>query len=212
LKVSPIRIGVLVSGSGTNLQAIIDAVDAGRINGEVVVVISSNSQAYALQRAAKHGIPAEVILYDEFKNRRDFSARIADTLNRYRVDLACLAGFMRILDPVFFELFHGDAMNIHPALLPAFGGVGMYGRHVHEAVIRSGAQFSGATVHFLTEDCDAGPIILQDIVRVEDDDTPDTLAAKVQAIEHRIYPKAVELYCAGLLEIDGMRVRRRNPN
>jgi phosphoribosylglycinamide formyltransferase-1 len=100
-------------------------------------------------------------------------------------------------------------MNIHPALLPAFGGKGMYGRRVHEAVIQSGARFSGATVHFVTEECDVGPIIIQDVVPVDDDDSPDTLAAKVLQVEHAIYPKAVELYCAGVLEVDGMRVRRR---
>lgn len=205
-----LRIGALVSGSGSNLQAIIDAVESGKINGELVVVISSNSNAYALERSRDHGIATEIVLYENCRDRRSFTQQIAGLLNQYKVDFVCLAGFMRILDPVFFELYHGDVMNIHPALLPAFGGKGMYGRHVHEAVIRSGARFSGATVHFVTEECDVGPIIIQDIVCVDDDDSPDTLAAKVLQVEHRIYPKAVELYCAGLLEVDGMRVRRRN--
>ncbi|MGI6101270.1 MAG: phosphoribosylglycinamide formyltransferase [Bacillota bacterium] len=204
-----IRIGALVSGSGSNLQAIIDAVESGRVNGELVVVISSNRKAYALERSRNHGIPTEVVLYEDCSDRSSFSRTIAETLKRYRVDLACLAGFTRILDPLFFELFHGDVMNIHPALLPAFGGKGMYGRRVHEAVIQSGARFSGATVHFVTEECDVGPIIIQDVVPVDDDDSPDTLAAKVLQVEHAIYPKAVELYCAGVLEVDGMRVRRR---
>jgi phosphoribosylglycinamide formyltransferase-1 len=206
----PVRIGALVSGSGSNLQAIIDAVESGQVKGELVVVVSSNDRAYALERARLHGIPSEVVRYEDFDSRREFSERIASVLTEYRVDLVCLAGFMRILDPVFFQLYLGDAMNIHPALLPAFGGEGMYGRHVHEAVMASGTQFSGATVHFVTEECDVGPIILQDIVHIEDDDTPESLAAKVLQVEHRIYPKAVELYCAGVLTIDGMRVRRRS--
>lgn len=204
-----VRIGALVSGSGSNLQAIIDAVESGQSDGEMVVVISSKSEAYALERARQHGIPTETVLYEDFNSRREFSRRIAGVLTEYRVGLVCFAGFMRILDPVFFEHYHGDAINIHPALLPAFGGKGMYGRRVHEAVMASGTQFSGATVHFVTEECDAGPIILQDIVHIENDDTPDTLAAKVLQVEHTIYPKAVELYCAGALAVDGMRVRRR---
>jgi len=206
----PVRIGALVSGSGSNLQAIIDAVESGQIKGGLVVVVSSNDRAYALERARQHGIATEVVRYEDFSSRREFSEQIAHVLTEYRVDLVCLAGFMRILDRVFFERYHGDAMNIHPALLPAFGGKGMYGHLVHEAVIASGTQFSGATVHFVTEECDVGPIILQDIVRIEDDDTPESLAAKVLQVEHRIYPKAVELYCAGLLTVDGMRVRRRS--
>lgn len=205
-----VRIGALVSGSGSNLQAIIDAVESGRIDGEMAVVVSNKSEAYALERARNHGIATEVVLFEDCKDRHDFSVRIANALVKHQVDLVCFAGFMRILDPVFFQVYLGDAMNIHPALLPAFGGEGMYGRHVHEAVIQSGAQFSGASVHFVTEKCDVGSIILQDIVRVEDLDTPETLAAKVLQVEHSIYPKAVELYCAGALEVDGMRVRRRN--
>lgn len=205
----PVRIGVLVSGSGSNLQAIIDAVESGQIKGSLVVVVSSNDRAYALERARQHGIATEVVRWEDFSGRREFTERIADVLTEYRVDLVCLAGFMRILDPAFFEKYLGDTMNIHPALLPAFGGKGMYGHLVHEAVMASGTQFSGATVHFVTEECDVGPIILQDIVRIEDDDTAESLAAKVLQVEHRIYPKAVELYCAGVLTVDGMRVRRR---
>lgn len=206
----PVRIGALVSGSGSNLQAIIDAVESGQVQGNMVVVVSSNDKAYALERARLHGIPTEVVRYEDFGSRSEFSGRIADVLIEYSVDLVCLAGFMRILDPVFFRRYRGDAMNVHPALLPAFGGKGMYGRHVHEAVIASGTQFSGATVHLVTEECDVGPIVLQDVVHIEDDDTPESLAAKVLQVEHKIYPKAVELYCAGVLTVDGMRVRRRN--
>jgi len=142
-----IRIGVLVSGGGTNLQAILNACGRREISGQVVVVISSNPNAYALERARSAGVPAVVLPPGEFPDRQSFDARLAEVVQAYQVDLVCLAGFLRILTPQFIRRFSERIMNIHPALLPAFGGPGMYGMHVHRAVLASGARFSGCTVH-----------------------------------------------------------------
>lgn len=203
------RIGVLVSGGGTNLQAIIDAVAAGTIEAEIGVVVSNRPDAYALERAARYGIAARVIDHREFPSVTAFTRAILDSMREYRIDLICLAGFMRILDPLITEAYPGRILNIHPALLPAFGGRGMYGLHVHKAVLDSGARFSGATVHLVTAEPDAGPIVIQDVVAVADDDTPETLAAKVLQIEHRIYPEAIRLIVDDQVIVDGLRVRRK---
>lgn len=204
------KIGVLVSGGGTNLQAIIDGVENGSIQARIGVVVSNKEGVYALKRAADHGISSVVIDHRAYSSCVDFSRAILACLNRYSIDLVCLAGFMRILDRVLINSYLYRILNIHPALLPAFGGKGMYGHHVHEAVIASGAKYSGATVHFVTPETDAGPIIAQGIVPVADDDTPDSLAAKVLKIEHQIYPQAINLVLEEKLEIEGYRTRIRN--
>lgn len=205
------KIGVLVSGGGSNLQAIIDASEAGLFNARVGVVVSSKTGVFALERAAKHHIPAEVISHRDYLNSADFSEAIDLCCRKYDIDLLCLAGFLRILDPCLIQRYPNRILNIHPALLPAFGGKGMYGHHVHEAVIASGAKFSGATVHLVTPETDIGPIVRQGIVEVGDDDTPDTLAAKVLNIEHQIYPEAVKLLVEEQIIVDGNRVRLKHP-
>ena len=195
------RIVVLISGGGTNLQGLIDTIHNGDVTGEIVLVISNEPDAYGLQRAKDAGIPVMTIEHRS-KKREDFEKELLSVINARKADLVCLAGWMRILSKKFVE----DAppmMNIHPALLPSFGGKGMYGHHVHEAVIRSGDKVSGATVHFVSGEVDAGPIILQRTIPVMDDDTPDTLAARVLIEEHKAYPEAVSLFLKGELEIDG---------
>lgn len=204
------RIGVLVSGGGSNLQALIDAVERGEVHAEIGVVISNKPDVYALQRAANHQIPAMIIDHRSYTSSMEFSQAILAALVTYRIDLVCLAGFLRILEPCVTEAFQNQMLNIHPSLLPAFGGKGMYGHRVHEAVIASGAKFSGATVHLVTPETDVGPIVLQDIVKVSDTDTPESLAAKVLEIEHRIYPQAVRLFVEDQIIIDGLRVKRKS--
>lgn len=203
------RIGVLVSGSGSNLQALIDATENDTIQAEIAVVISNKPGVYALERADKHKIPSLVIDHRQYSASVDFSKAIKQSLQDYQVDLVCLAGFLRILDRELIEAFLYRILNIHPALLPAFGGKGMYGHYVHEAVIASGAKFSGATVHFVTPETDVGPIITQGMVEVDDDDNPETLAAKVLKVEHQIYPQAVKLVVEDKITIDGLRVKYR---
>jgi phosphoribosylglycinamide formyltransferase-1 len=200
-----LRIGVLVSGGGTNLQAIIDACNKGQVNAEVAVVISSAPTAFALQRAAQHGIPAQAIDHHQFPNREAFEQALITELEAHDVGLVCLAGFMRVLTPLFVRHYAGRIMNVHPAVLPAFKG--LWGRHVHEAVLRSGARFSGCTVHFVTEDVDEGPIIIQKVVPVLDDDTADTLAARVLEQEHEAYPEAIRRFAEDRIKIEGGRVR-----
>jgi phosphoribosylglycinamide formyltransferase-1 len=201
-----VRIGTLVSGQGTTLQAILDASVRGEIPGCVTVVISSNPNAYALDRARRAGVPAVVVSPRPFADRDSYDARLAEILESYAVDLVCLAGFLRILTPGFIRRFDRRIMNIHPALLKTFGGVGMYGAHVHEAVLASGVKISGCTVHFADETPDGGPIILQAAVPVHDDDTVERLAARVAEEEHRLYPQAIRLFAQGRLRIVGRRV------
>jgi phosphoribosylglycinamide formyltransferase-1 len=201
------KIAVLVSGGGSNFQAIINAIESGLINARVVVVISNKAGVFALERADRHNIPVHVIDHKQYSATADFSQAIAKCLMEYQIDLVCLAGFLRILDSVLIETYRNRVLNIHPALLPAFGGKGMYGHHVHEAVIASGARFSGATVHLVTPETDIGPIITQGIVKIDDTDTPESLAAKVLTIEHQIYPEAIKLILEDKIQIDGLRVR-----
>lgn len=204
---APIRIAVLASGQGTNLQAIIDATSRGGIPGRVVVVVSNNPKARALDRARLAGIPTVAMHHRAFPDRDTFDAKLAEILHSYQVDLICLAGFMRILGPWFINQFPERIMNIHPALLPSFGGLGMYGDRVHQAVLDSGVRFTGCTIHFANEAPDGGPIILQAVVPVLDTDTPHTLAARIAQEEHRLYPEAVKLFAEGRLQVEGRRVR-----
>lgn len=201
-----IRIGVLASGAGTNLQAIIDACARGDIRGRVVVVVSNNPKAKALERARTAGIPAVAMHHRAFPDRETFDAKLVEILHSYEVDLVCLAGFMRILGPWFVAQFPSRIMNVHPALLPSFGGLGMYGDRVHRAVLDSGVKFSGCTVHFANEAPDGGPIILQAVVPVRDEDTVDTLAARIAQEERVLYPEAVRLFAEGRLKVVGRRV------
>lgn len=197
------RIAVLASGGGSNLQALLDAGSKGFFDGRIVLVFSNVPGAGALARAEACGVETLCLpSRGHVGTREDYDAKILEALMARRVDLVCLAGYLRILTPVLVRPFRDRLLNVHPALLPKFGGPGFYGHHVHEAVLKAGEKESGATVHFVVEETDAGPILLQGRVPVEPGDTPDTLAARVLKVEHSIYPEAVRLVCA-----DRVRVR-----
>lgn len=191
------NIAVLVSGGGTNLQSILDAQDRGELGeSRVTLVISSNPDAYALTRAAKHDIPTQTLVRRDYPDIASYSAAIRDALLAAKADLVVLAGFMTIIDEQVFEAFPYKIINIHPALIPSFCGKGYYGLRVHEAALKKGVKLSGATVHFVIPECDAGPIILQKAVEVRDDDTPETLQKRIMAeAESELMPKAVRLFC-----------------
>lgn len=203
-----LKIGVFASGGGTNLQSLIDAVEAGCIKGgHIEVVFSNKPGAYALKRAEKHNIKAFCIEPSGFKSAEEYDKKLASEMNRAGIGLVCLAGYMKILKKEFIDGFKGKIMNIHPALLPSFGGKGMYGLRVHEAVIERGCKVTGCTVHFVDYGTDTGPIIIQKAVEVKDNDTPETLQKRVLESEHRAYPEAVRLFASGKLDIQGRRVR-----
>lgn len=205
----PTRIAIMVSGQGrgTNMQAIIDACASGKINGEVVLVIGVKDDAPAMERARSVGVKALTIAPKDYATAEDYDNAIFQTLAEHRVDLICLAGYMRVLGAKIVEHWRNRIMNVHPALIPSFCGKGMYGHHVHEAVIARGVKYTGVTVHFVDEDYDTGPIILQTVVPVEDDDTPETLAARVLKHEHQTYTDAIALFADGKLEVVGRKVR-----
>lgn len=203
-----IRIAILVSGHGrgSNMAAIIDACQRGEIDGQVVQVIGTRSEAPALQRAAEKGVPTRVISPRNL-SEEEYAQRLLQALGEAQTDLVCLAGYTRLLPVPVVQAYAGKVMNIHPALLPLFGGKGMYGEHVHRAVLESGMKVSGCTVHFVDEHYDTGPIIVQRCVPVEEDDTWETLAARVLVQEHQAYVQAVKLFAEGRLRIEGRRVR-----
>lgn len=207
-----IRIAILVSGHsrGSNMQALIDACQRGEVDGQVVLVIGTRSEAPALQRAAQAGVATRVISPRSL-SEDEYAARLLNALEGTKVDLVCLAGYMRLLPGPVVQAYAGRVMNIHPALLPLFGGKGMYGEHVHQAVLESGMKVSGCTVHFVDEHYDTGPIIVQRCVAVEDDDTCEKLAARVLVQEHQAYVQAVKLFAEGRLRIEGRRVRTLPP-
>ncbi|MBI5166674.1 MAG: phosphoribosylglycinamide formyltransferase [candidate division NC10 bacterium] len=196
-----VKLGVLVSGRGSNLQAIIDASEAGRIDAEVVIVISDVADAYALERARKHKIDTAFVDPELYTMQKDFEKAVIDILEKYEVDLVCMAGFMRILSPYFINTYRNRIMNIHPALLPSFPGL-----HAQKRALNHGVKFSGCSVHFADEGTDTGPIIIQVVVPVFDDDTEETLAARILNYEHQIYPRAIQLFAEGRLEVRGRRV------
>jgi len=201
------RIAVLLSGEGTSLENLLVRSEAGEVPGRVVLVLASKEGAGGLARAERRGIPAVAVPRKPFPDSHAFNDALHAELERYAPELVLLLGF---LSP--FELrgrYEGRALNVHPALIPAFSGKGYYGRRVHEAVIAAGVKLSGATVHFVDEQYDHGPIVLQRAVPVRDDDTPETLAARVQALERELIPEAVRLFAAGRLEIRGRRVHIR---
>jgi len=199
-----INLAVLISGGGRTLQNIIDHIEAGKLSARVVVVISSNPDAYGLVRAQEHGI--DNFCVDRKKYSLDeFNRKINEILARYDVDLICLAGFMHLFK--YDKKYEGKIMNIHPALIPAFCGKGFYGERVHKAVLESGVKVTGCTVHFVDEQYDHGPIILQETVPVLDDDTVETLAARVFEKECQLYPRAIQLFAEGRLKVEGRRVK-----
>lgn len=199
------HIAVLVSGGGTNLQALIDAQARGElVNGEIAAVISSNPGAYALERAAKAGIPGYVVARKEFPSSQAMTAALVEQLRALDIDLVVLAGFMVILTGEMVRAFPNAILNVHPALIPSFCGAGYYGLHVHEAALAYGVKLTGATVHFVNEEPDGGPIVLQKAVEILEGDTPEVLQRRVmEQAEWHILPQAVSLFCEGRLRVEG---------
>ncbi len=201
------RLGVFVSGGGTNLQAIIDAIEDGRLSADLALVLSSKRDAFALERAKKHNIPGVFISSKQFSERDEFVHRMLSLLEEYKVDFIALAGYLRKVPPEVVREFRNRMTNIHPALLPSFGGKGMFGIRVHQAVLEYGCKVTGVSVHIVDEEYDHGPIVAQECVPVRDDDTPETLARRVLEVEHRLYPKALNWFAEGKVVIEGRRVR-----
>lgn len=204
MKTRPLRVAVLLSGSGTSLENLFEHIDRG-LPAEVVCVLSSKKSAFGLERAERHDVPAIAIPRREHPDVGAFNDALHAALERFEPDLVCLLGF---LSP--FELrgrYAGRALNVHPALIPAFSGKGFYGHHVHEAVLEKGVKLTGATVHFVSEGYDEGPILLQSAIEVLDEDTPESLAQRVQALERELVPKAIGLIATGRVEIQAGRTR-----
>ncbi len=197
----PVPLGVLISGGGTNLQSIIDAIEAKRLDAAIRVVISNKESAYGLVRAKNHGIPTEVLDHKKYSSREAYDEAIVKLLEARGVELVILAGFMRLLSPVLVKAYSNRIMNIHPALLPAFPGL-----HGQKQALDYGVRFAGCTVHFVNEECDQGPIIIQAVVPAYPEDTEETLSARILKEEHRIYPRAIQLYSEGRLRVEGRKV------
>ena len=202
------RIGVLVSGGGTNLQALIDAEKRGELGcGKIELVISSKDGVYALERAKNNGIEARVLARKEYGAIAEYSKALADTLEAADIDLVVLAGFLTIIDEQMYERFPNRILNVHPALIPSFCGKGYYGLRVHEAALEKGVKVSGATVHIVTPECDAGPIVLQKAVEVKEGDTPEILQRRImEEAEWKILPAAVRLFCDGRIIVENNKV------
>lgn len=202
-----LKIAVLVSGSGTNLQAIIDRIEDGTVkNAAIQIVISNNQKAYALERARQHDIKAVCISPKQFESRDAFNHALLDEINRANIDLIVLAGFMVVVPAMIIEKYRNKIINIHPSLIPSFCGQGYYGLHVHEAALKKGVKVSGATVHFVDEGTDTGPIIMQKAVEVKNDDTPQTLQRRImEQAEWIIMPKVIDAIAAGRVSVkDGI--------
>jgi phosphoribosylglycinamide formyltransferase-1 len=201
----PLQVAVLLSGSGTSLENLFEHISRNQVDAEIAVVISSKEGAFGLERARQHGVPAITVSRKHTPEIGAFNDAIHAELTRYEVDLVACLGFLSL-----FELrgkFEGRTLNVHPALIPAFCGKGFYGRRVHEAVLNAGVKLSGATVHFVDGEYDKGPIIVQETVPVLEDDTPDSLAERVQEAERRLVPRAISLIAAGRVRIEGRRTR-----
>lgn len=198
---SELTIGVLISGSGTNLQSIIDAIETKKLDAKIAVVLSNKADAFGLERAKNHGIPTEVLDHKTYPSREAYDQAVVHLLRQRGVELVVLAGFMRLLSPEFIKAYSNRIMNIHPALLPSFPGL-----HVQKKAVEHGVRFAGCTVHFVNEECDEGPIIIQAVVPVFPDDSEESLAARILHQEHRIYPRAIQLYAEKRLHVVGRRV------
>lgn len=202
------KIAVLVSGGGTNLQALIDAEKKGELGGKIALVLSSKPDVYALERAKNNAIPTLVLSRKEYATVTEYSRALADALMAREIDLVVLAGFLTILDEQVYEAFPNKIINVHPALIPSFCGKGFYGLRVHEAALEKGVKLSGATVHIVTPECDAGPIILQRAVAVMEEDTPETLQRRImEEAEWKILPEAVRLFCEDKISVENGRVK-----
>ncbi len=202
------KIAVLVSGGGTNLQALIDAEKNGQLgNGKISLVISSKSDVYALERAKNNGIASMVLSRKDYNDIASYSAALAKALEDANTDLVVLAGFLTIIDEQVYQKFPNRILNVHPALIPSFCGKGFYGLRVHEAALEKGVKISGATVHIVTPECDAGPIVLQKAVEVKQDDTPEVLQKRImEEAEWKILPQAVKLFCDGKITVENNKV------
>jgi len=196
-----IRIAVLASGQGSNLQALIDACNSGLIRGSIVGLLTNRPDAYAIQRAEKAGIRHAVVNHQDYDNREAFEAQLISTINSWQPDLIVLAGFMRVLTGSFVTRFSGQIINIHPSLLPVYKGL-----HTHARVLAAGEQLHGCSVHFVTPELDSGAVIAQSLLRVDLNETPDQLAARVHALEHQLYPRIVSWMAAGRVALLGHRV------
>ncbi|OGB89530.1 phosphoribosylglycinamide formyltransferase [candidate division WOR-1 bacterium RIFCSPHIGHO2_01_FULL_53_15] len=197
-----LNLGVLISGRGSNLQAIIDACEGGKIPAKVVVVISNDPAAGGLERAKKHNIPTAVFEPNNFKDKNTYELEIVKELKKHDVGLVCLAGYMRIVGPVLLEHYRGRMINIHPSLLPSFSGL-----HAQKQALDHGVTVTGATVHFVDDGCDTGPIIVQSAVPVKENDTEETLSERILQQEHHIYPIAIEFIAKDKLVIEGRKVK-----
>lgn len=196
-----VSIAVLISGSGTNLQSIIDAVEGKRLDAKIEIVLSNIADAFGLERAKKHGVSTVVLDHKSYSSREAYDQAVVELLQKRGVELVVLAGFMRLLSPVFIKAYSNRIMNIHPALLPSFPGL-----QVQKKAVEHGVRFAGCTVHFVNEECDEGPIIIQAVVPVFADDTEETLGARILKQEHRIYPQAIQLYAENRLRVVGRKV------
>ena len=202
------KIAVLVSGGGTNLQALIDAEKRGELgNGKITLVLASKPGVYALERAANNGIDSLVLARKEYESIAAYSGALVEALQKAEADLVVLAGFLTIIDEQVYRAFPNRILNVHPALIPSFCGKGFYGLYVHEAALAKGVKVSGATVHIVTPECDAGPIVLQKAVEVKQDDTPEALQKRImEEAEWKILPEAVRLFCDGKITVENDKV------
>jgi phosphoribosylglycinamide formyltransferase-1 len=203
---SPVKIAVLVSGSGSNLQTIIDHIEDNKIKGEIALVVSNRSGAFGLERAKNHNIEG-VFLSGKGLDDEEYNRELVKILKDRDVELVVLAGYLKIISPYFVEEFRNRIINIHPSIIPSFCGKGYYGLKVHEAAVEYGVKISGATVHFVNEEADNGPIIIQKTVEVDFEDTAETLQKKVLKVEHEILPEAVRLFCDKTLSVRGRKVQ-----
>lgn len=205
-----LRMAVFASGGGTNFQAIIDAVEAGTIPAEIVLCVSNKREAGALARAQKHRIPSLILSPSDYPDEEMYCTKLFSALNDHEVNFIVLAGYMRMIPAKIVRRFRGRMLNIHPALLPAFGGKGMYGKYVHEAVLEYGVKWTGVTVHLVDELYDHGPVVLQEPVPVLENDTPDSLAERVLKTEHKLYSEAVRLFAENRVRLEGRKVIIKN--
>ena len=200
-----IKIGVLVSGSGSNLQAIIDNIEQGKLSAQIVIVISNNPQSFALERAKKHNIHTAIVEHKDYPSREDFDLALIDVFRKNEVELVVMAGFTHLLSATFFNAYPSRVLNIHPALLPAFPGI-----HSQQRAFDYGVKFSGCSVHFADEGTDTGPVIIQAVVAVSPSETAETLADKILKEEHRVYSQAIQFYADGRISITGRKVFLKN--
>ncbi len=209
---SRIKLGVLISGGGSNLQAIIDNIENGSINGEIKLIISNKENAYGLVRGKKHNIETLWVDRKLFSSEEEFNLKVVEEFKKRDIELIVLAGYLKVLSPDFVKEYNNKIINIHPSLIPSFCGPGYYGSKVHEEVLKYGVKYTGATVHFVDAGTDTGPIILQEVVSVEADDTVDSLSKKVLQVEHKILVQAIKLYCDNNLKVQNRIVLVKEEN